>query len=119
MPSLGPARLTITSEPSEISQTKMSPEPEVIPRTFVAAKIARLNHSASQKKNSPIVLRKPSLNQKTKRPYGHVAKREYIHYLNTCADNTFSAFLAQTTKQYTLEEFKQMNVTFHQTNGIV
>ena len=75
MPSLGPASLTQVYEPEE-TITKVERNLEPIPRTYVAAKIARINSKSQKKNNSPIVLRKPSMNQKTKRPYNHTEKRK-------------------------------------------
>ena len=75
MPSLGPASLTQVYQPEE-TVTKVEHSIEPIPRTYVAAKIARINSKSQKKNNSPIVLRKPSMNQKTKRPYNHTEKRK-------------------------------------------
>jgi len=99
MPSLGPASLTQVYVPEE-APAKVEHNLEPIPRTYVAAKIARINSKSQKKNNSPIVLRKPSMNQKTKRPYNHTEKR-------------------QTTLRLSLDEFRRLNVTFHQENGIV
>ena len=82
MPSLGPASLTQVYEPVETGD-KIEHTLESIPRTYVAAKIARINSKSQKKNNSPIVLRKPSMNQTTKRSYNHTPKRKISDFLKT------------------------------------